>query len=936
MNALERSFVYCSVFRAFFESLTQWRGACGAVGLSSLLTQQEYDVLLKGADADVFIPLWASCSKGKGKPLLDETTRDVVRFYKRLGHAPLWMDGNPPDYLGEQFRFLSYLYACAGKDPAYAREAEAFETLYTVDTVKTYGDALRKHGAGTEAAALLQMMEAHLAKEAADPPMTPQCRALLAEMAAILPGEPLAFEQERVINSAGLNNCGGKCKINITVAEGCALSIHTDQSDNAPQIRACVRGRGYRHTFLNPTRLRYPMKRIGERGEGKFCRITWAEAAAEIAQTTLRLGRAYGPESRFVIYSTGNCGVMRADTMAKRLLNLDGGYLAAYNSYSTACSTYVAPFIYGDAYGGNSERDMLNSKLLILWGHNPSETIFGSLRNYYLAEAKAKGIPIVVIDPRASDTVLALADEWVPIRPTTDGALADAMAYVIVTNKLHDEAFLSRFCVGFDSGSLPAGIPKEESYLAYLMGEKDGIPKTPAWASGITGAPAETIERLARRYATTKPAAILPGYGPQRNGNGEQGTRSIAALACLTANVGKSGGSAGTPGFRHGPPKPEFPIGDAPYPGVIPQFLWFKAIEQGTSFTQREDGLKGVDHLNANIKMIFNLASNILINQHSDINNTIRILKDTSKCELIVVYDIFMTASARFADILLPATSLLEGDNMAAPWSNEDYLLSNRRAVGPLFECLPDYDFMRKVAREMGLEREFTAGRETTQDWLKELYEKVCREMPGYPPYELFRDNGGFQSRDPPLQVAYKDNIEKGKPFATPSGKIELFSKTLYDMGQPGQIPAVPSYVPCPEGPEDFLRERYPLQMVGYHTKRRCHSIHDNNDWMEEIDPPALWMHPQDARERGIRDGDMIEVYNDRGRVRIPAKVTDRIMQGVTAMSQGGWYTPDKDGADVRGSINVLTHAHSPTPLAKGNPQHTNLVEVRKAAHSDC
>ena len=118
--------------------------------------------------------------------------------------------------------------------------------------------------------------------------------------------------------------------------------------------------------------------------------------------------------------------------------------------------------------------------------------------------------------------------------------------------------------------------------------------------------------------------------------------------------------------------------------------------------------------------------------------------------------------------------------------------------------------------------------------------------------------------------------------------------------------------------------------MIGYHTKRRCHSIHDQNPWLEEVDPPALWMHPDDAAARGIANGDMIEVFNDRGTVRIPAKVTRRIMRGVTCMSQGGWYTPDKKGVDTRGSINVLTGVR-PTPLAKGNPQHTNLVEVRKA-----
>jgi len=149
-------------------------------------------------------------------------------------------------------------------------------------------------------------------------------------------------------------------------------------------------------------------------------------------------------------------------------------------------------------------------------------------------------------------------------------------------------------------------------------------------------------------------------------------------------------------------------------------------------------------------------------------------------------------------------------------------------------------------------------------------------------------------------------------------------------LDNPEEIGGVPIHFRTVEGPEDPLREKYPLQMVGYHTKRRCHSIHDQNPLMEELDPPAIWLHPVDANNRSIADGEIVEVFNDRGVVRLPAKVTDRIVQGVCAMSQGGWYTPDEKGVDIRGSINVLTLTHKPTPVAKGNPQHSNLVDVRK------
>lgn len=918
-NQYTDSYYYCDAFAAFFTSLSAWRTKNALLNIAPTMTQQDYDVLLRGVDADVFCPLWASTAKGAGHPLMDETTLAVVRFFHRCGYQPLCLDGSPPDDLGEQFRFLAYLYACG--EERFALEAQAFEDAFTVDTVRCFGEALRQYAPEGEAAQVLACIEAWLRHEA--PPLNAEAPPKRT------PAEPIAAPQPRVIHSAGINNCGGKCKINITVCENCALEVSTDDSDNAPQIRACVRGRGYRRTFLSPQRLRYPMKRVGARGEGKFRRISWKEAMQEIAQTARRLGKQYGPGSRYVIYSTGNCGVLRADHMIKRLLNLDGGYLGAYNSYSSACSTFVSPYIYGDALGGNSERDMLNSKLLILWGHNPTETIFGSYRNFYLAEARAAGIPVIVIDPRMSDTALSLADEWIPIRPSTDGALADAMAYYIVENGLHDLEFLHRFCVGFDEETLPEGAPRGSSYLSYLRGEQDGAAKTPQWAAEITGVPVPVIESLARRYATAKPAAILPGLGPQRHGNGEQGTRALAALACLTGNVGKSGGSAGVPGFRPAAPQTSFPMGEAAYPGRIPTFLWTQAIARGTEFTPREDGLQGVARLDSNIKMIFNLASNTLINQHADINRTAQLLRDTEQCEMIVVADLFMTPSARFADILLPAASLFECNNITAPWANDDYLLSNSRAVQPLFEALPDYEWVSLLAREMGLEEAFQAGHETAEDWLTDLYAALREKTPLLPEYAVFREKGGFQFRDAPLHVAYQENIERGIPFATPSGKIELFSKTLYDLGEP--IPAIARYVPSPEGPDDPLRERYPLQLIGYHTKRRCHSIHDSNGWMEELDPPSLWIHPDDAAQRGIEDGELVEVYNDRGIVCVPSKVTKRIMRGVTALSQGGWYTPDAAGTDRRGSINVLTDASRPTPLAKGNPQHTNLVQVRLA-----
>jgi anaerobic dimethyl sulfoxide reductase subunit A len=351
----------------------------------------------------------------------------------------------------------------------------------------------------------------------------------------------------------------------------------------------------------------------------------------------------------------------------------------------------------------------------------------------------------------------------------------------------------------------------------------------------------------------------------------------------------------------------------------------------------RDDGLLGVDKLDTDIKLIFNLAGNTLINQHSDINRTIELLRDTQKCEFIVCSDVFMTASARFADILLPASSFLEDENISCPWDFGDYLLFNNKVIDPPFECRFEYLFIEDLARRLGLWEAWSAGHGNSAEWLQTIY-AGCREVKTeLPPYEVFREEGGYHSQDLKPYVAYEEQIRDfaHHPFATPSGKIEIFSRRLYDLGRPGEVPAIPGYVSCPEGPDDPLTEQYPLQLIGWHTKRRTHSIHDNNPCLERAEPQRLWMNPLDAEHRGIADGDTVEIFNDRGQIRIPVLVTTRIIRGVVAMAQGAWYTPDASGTDMRGSINVLS-SQRPTPLARGNPQHTNLVEVRKTACLRC
>lgn len=730
---------------------------------------------------------------------------------------------------------------------------------------------------------------------------------------------------------SGVNNCGGRCIIKAHVEDGKITKLTTDEgcgSADSPLLNSCIRGKHYLETFLGDDRLKYPMKRVGKRGDGRFERISWDEALDMISSEWIRIRNTYGVSSRFVTYATGVNGVMEGNVLARRLLALDGGFLDRYNSYSSACTDIATPYTYGTLFTGNTPEDWVNSKLIILFGHNPVETRFGTTL-WYLKKAKNSGVKIVVIDPRYSDTAKGLADQWIGIRPGTDSALIDGMAYVIYTENLYDKEFIDKFCIGFDREHMPEGCENEETVFEYLMGKRDGIAKTPEWAESITGINRKTISSLAREYANSKPSALIQGLGPQRHSNGEQSVRSGTMLACLTGNVGVSGGWASGCGLVKRHNMPQSPGYTNPFKGKIPSFLWSDAVLRGKEFTCK-DGLIGVEKLDSNIKMIMNLSGNCLVNQHSDINRTIKILEDTSLCEFIVCSDVFMTPSARFADILLPGTSMFENENITTPWGYGDYIIYNQQAIEPLHECRFEYDWLSELAERLKLRDEFTEGRSSVRDWLKKSYEDLMILEPELPEFEAFSAEGIYRFNDNPLVIAFKKQIEdpENNPFPTDSGKIEIFSKRLRDKNNPDEIPPIPKYVKGFEGVGDPLMGKYPFQLIGWHSKKRTHSIQDNTSGLERIEPQTAWINPMDAESKGISNGDAVEIWNDRGKTQIIAFVTNRIIEGVIAVAQGAWYTPDENGVDIRGSINVLSTSRA-TPLAKGNPQHSNLVDVK-------
>ena len=699
------------------------------------------------------------------------------------------------------------------------------------------------------------------------------------------------MSETRIIPTMGRNNCGGRCRLLIEEKDGKILSIKGDPA--YPDKMPCIKGLQYAKTFLCEERLTKPLKRIGKRGEGKFEEISWEEAVELIASEMKRTRETYGPSSRYVHYGWGVEAVLNGNAMTKRLLRLDGGHLNYYNSYSTACTNYTTPYLYGTAYSGSSFETLVDSKLIILWAHNPAETKFDNLMDC-LRKAKKNGARIIVIDPRKTPTVKALGAEWIGIKPTTDCALMDAMSYVVWSEDLYDHFFVEERCLGFDR------------YFEYLSGKEDGIAKTPAWASAITGVSEECIIELARSYAKAKPAALMQGYGGQRHANGEQFTRGGIALACLTGNVGIKGGWASGAGQCQIVEMPSMPMPENPVKEEISVFTWTDAVLQGK------------------IKMLFSIAGNAIINQHSDINRTKQILEDESLCEMIVCSDLFMTPSAKYADLVLPATSLLEDDNLITPWNQGDFIGFSNRIVEPVGESRFEFYWLRDVAEKLGIADEFSCGHKDYREWLKEIYESYRGDV--MPSYEELKKEGLYIFENVPQVIAFEAQRKGEKPFDTPSGKVEIYSRTLEEM-QDERIPSVPGYVEVKEGPGKS--EKYPLQLIGWHTKGRAHSVGFHNKELQKRYPQVLWMNPKDGANRGLSSEDLVEVFNDRGKMVAPVLLTEEIIEGVAAIAQGAWHQADEEGRDIAGSMNVLT-SQEPTPLAKGNPQHTNLVEVRK------
>ncbi len=726
----------------------------------------------------------------------------------------------------------------------------------------------------------------------------------------------------KIVRTTSTFDCGGRCPIKLHVKDNTILRIEGDDiEDTGQQLRTCLRCRAFRQYVHHPERLMHPLKRVGEKGQARFERISWDEALDTLADKLKSVKDTYGNAG--ILLATGGAyiaGLHNGGFAAARLLGQFGGYTTHYGNISSEGAVWACITQYGSVMVGNSREDLLNSKLIILWGWDPARMISGTNTMYHLIKAKENGARVIAIDPRYHDTAATVADEWIPIYPSTDTAMMVAMAYVMIREDLHDQAFLDKYTLGF------------EQFRAYVTGQEDGIPKTPAWAAEITGVPAETIERVARLYAGTIPAALMDCQGPARSAMGEQYNRCASTLCAMTGNVGRPGGSAGG-GLMGIPIGHMFRMSAIP-PGKNPVELDGPKVKGTLDIRLRvakrihinkifDAILKGkAGGYPADIRMMWSMCNNY-INQTGNSNKAHQALK---QLDFLAVNELFMTATARYADIVLPVTTAAERSDLTRPWPSGPYFTFVNRALTPLGECKSDLDIAAELAERLGIE---TFNPFTEDDMLRMFVEQNPETAPLIPDFEKFRREGIHRvTLEKPI-VAFQAQIEdlKNHPFDTPSGKIEIFSQRVADLDTP-LCPPIPKFMQVPEDRSDPLFEKYPLQLLTPHPKNRVHSELYKVAWLREVERHRVWINPVDATARGLADNDDVYVYNDRGRVMIPVWVTERIKPGVVSIFEGAWYTPDEKGIDRGACANTLTRdAYSGGGAAVLN---TSLVQVEK------
>jgi anaerobic dimethyl sulfoxide reductase subunit A len=724
-------------------------------------------------------------------------------------------------------------------------------------------------------------------------------------------------------------------------------------TEEEPQVRACLRGRSYRARLYSAERLLYPMIRVGERGEGKFKRASWETALDYVAGKMQDIKQKYGSQALLdQSYAGASYGVLHKSDQIEGLL---GRFLGMYgcrtNSWSVPSyqgTTFSSRTTFGTIEDGNEDDAFAHSKLMIMWGWNPAYTFHGGNTFYYMRLAKQRGCRFVLVDPQYTDSAAAYDAWWIPIKPNTDAAMLAAMAHYIFDKGLQDQEFINKFTQGMDAGTMPGWAQGKENFRDYIFGKYDGQAKTPEWAEKICGVKAEDIKKLADMYATTRPAALKASWAPGRNAYGEQYNRMAAAVQAMTGNIGVLGGSAegvGKAWHAEGVAYPYDEFANVWY-ASIKSDRWAHLVLNYPNVSRQEIGLwPRNDHLDGvipNVRGIFWQGSD-WFNQLTNINKEIQAIK---KLDLVVCNDSTITPSGLYADVLFPVATHFERHDVALPWYKGHYYIHRPRVIQPLGESKSDFQIYTELAWRLGFGQRFNpkANRDyfhyddaVDEAYLREWWEyKVMPHQGVAMPWDEFKQRGIYKFKPSRPVVAFQDNVEKGIPWSTPSGKIEILSTTLaqttdWTRTQYGyEIPYIPKWIEPWESLNSPKTKQHPFHLISPHPRWRTHSIFHNIGWLRETYEQEVTINASDAKKLGIRTGDTVEVWNDRGKVVVPAYVTERCMPGVAVLHEGAWIDLDDNGVDRAGNPDMLT-LDEPSP-AGAFAYNTVLVNIKKTA----
>jgi anaerobic dimethyl sulfoxide reductase subunit A len=660
---------------------------------------------------------------------------------------------------------------------------------------------------------------------------------------------------------------------------------------------ACAKGLLAHHWTYHPDRLQYPMKRIGPRGSGKWERISWEDAISGISEKLGEIAKTYGPGA--VAWSAPELPYLSLGGFS-RLVTLTQGTWIQNWGYGDIAGPCADISTFGYVLGGFYMTVFAGAKQLIVWGWNPAET--NPLGMKAIRAAKKDGAEVIVIDPRYTKTAAA-ADRHISIRPGTDGALALGMLHVIVNKGLIDEDFITQHTVGpflvrTDNGLFLrkldlSGNPSDTAAMVWdeigscpqpfdMIGIKPalrgryapaGIECRPASdllfemvknysperVADITDIPAAVIERLATDYATLKPVSIQRGFGLQRSFHSDLSWRAINTLAAFTGNI--SFNRLATV-FETDTSSLYFPEPSGTY-NRLPIMHLYSAITEGRPYPVKA--------------LCFSMHN--FINQMPNARKIVDEL--LPKLELILVCDLFLSSTAKYADYVLPAASFLECLDLV-PQMGKPYVQLQQKVINPPDECRSNFQIAAALGREMGFAGHFEKSEE-------EYIEEILNTCPAYQGITLEDLQKG------PVEV----KPSEGPAFKTPSGRIEFYVEKLKPFGQ-----ELPVYLEPVESLRQQKAEKDDLSLLTPHAKYRLHSTFTNVPELLKFDPePLLSIHPADARNRDIKDRDPVYVSNDRGKIKLRASVTPDIKPGVVSITQG--WCPEHF---MEGHYQELTH----------------------------